>query len=332
MKTYSCFDAPLKVFGVPFFEQKKKLIRLSDEVLSLSKGLDSLGRRCPGARVGFKTDADAFGVRVTLETLNASISMSIYACQSLSVMIGDRQNAAFAGLVNPPDYQTKTFERTIAKSAQMQEITLWLPRNERVANVEVILPDEAAVLPPSPYKYGPALYYGSSITEGGCCCNITNAYNALLSRWLDLDYYNFGFSGYARGELEMADLINTVDMRVFVLDYDHNAPTPEHLAATHEPFFKRVREKHPDLPILMLSSPGFDYSGESAIRRSIIRKTYENAVASGDKHVYFIDGETLFGREDRHCCTIDKIHPNDLGMYRMAKTVLPVMKTALGIN
>jgi len=58
MKTYSCFDKPLKVFGIPFFEEKKKLERLPAELREKLKSLDFYGRRCPGARVGFRTDAE----------------------------------------------------------------------------------------------------------------------------------------------------------------------------------------------------------------------------------------------------------------------------------
>ena len=47
--------------------------------------------------------------------------------------------------------------------------------------------------------------------------------------------------------------------------------------------------------------------------------------------MYYIDGESLFGAEDRQLCTIDRTHPNDLGFYRMAKTILPVMKIMLEV-
>lgn len=211
----------------------------------------------------------------------------------------------------------------------MEDVTLWLVRNEELESVEITFPDDAEIEAPTPYKYGPALYYGSSITEGGCCSSVTNSYNALLSRWLDLDYYNFGFSGNAYGELEMADYINTIDFNLFVYDYDHNAPSVEHLQKTHEPFFLRVREKNPDVPVLMLSRPNFDYSQSAAQRRRIIEQTYFNAIKRGDDKVYYIDGESFFGQKDRQLCTVDQIHPNDLGFYRMAKVILPVMKEIL---
>ncbi len=332
MKIYTCFDEPLKVFGIPFFDEKKKFERLPAELRAKLVNLDFLGRRCPGARIGFRTDATSFTVKVSLKTLSVDVGMSILSAQSVSVMIGDRQNAAFAGLVYPPNYDTKTFERTFTKSGEMQDVTLWLLRNEEIESVEVKFPDEAVIEPPTPYKYTKALYYGSSITEGGCCASVTNSYTAILSRWLDLDYYNFGFSGSAKGEPEMADYINTIDMNLFIMDYDHNAPTAEYLAATHEPFFKRIRAKNSSLPILFLTKPGFDYSSEAAERRKIIEQTYTNAVNSGDKNVYYIDGETFFGQSDRHLCTLDTVHPNDLGFYRMATVILPTLKKMLGID
>ena len=330
MKTYSCFEKPMTVFGVPFFEEKKIFERVPADVREKLERIGFLGKRTPGARLGFRTNASEFTVRIKLASLSPDIGMSIFSCQSVNVMIGDRKNSRFAGLVSPPDYNTKEFEKTIYKKAEMEEVTLWLPRNEIIESVEVDIDDNATVEEATPYTYKNVVFYGSSITEGGCCCNVTNNYVALLSRWLDMDFYNLGFSGAARGELEMADYINTFDMDLFVMDYDHNAPTVEHLAQTHEPFFKRIREKHPDVPVLFLTRPNFDHTSNGSERRDVVMQTYLNAKNNGDKNVYFVDGETFFGDEDRQLCTIDMTHPNDLGFYRMAKTILPVMKEILG--
>ena len=114
-------------------------------------------------------------------------------------------------------------------------------------------------------------------------------------------------------------------MAVFVLDYDYNAPSAEHLAKTHEPFFKAVRKANPDVPVIMLSK----CSWISPARRDIIKKTYDNAVRGGDKKVWFIDGQELFGEPGQNMCTVDHCHPNDLGFYMMYRRVLPVLLEAL---
>ena len=116
-------------------------------------------------------------------------------------------------------------------------------------------------------------------------------------------------------------------MSIFVLDYDHNAPTIEHLRNTHESFFNIIRNKKPSLPIILLSKPDFsDYSFDKLHRRNIIYTTYMNAVEKGDKNVYFIDGRSLFGDEYRDCCTVDGCHPNDLGFLRMAQVIGRMVK------
>ncbi|MCI8388421.1 MAG: hypothetical protein HFE63_08175 [Clostridiales bacterium] len=329
MKAYKYSDSPLEVHGLPFYEQNHLLERIPAEYREKLPSLEFLGRRCPGMRVCFRTNSTKFTIKLSLETLSPDIGMSIFACQSVNVLIGKRSDARFAGLVFPPDYNTKTAEKTFYKSSEMEDITLFLPRNEIIADFEVLVEDNAIVEAPTPYRYPAMLFYGSSITEGGCCNRITNAYNAIISNHLDVDYYNYGFSGNAKGEPEMADLINTITMSIFVLDYDHNAPSIEHLAKTHEPFFKRIREKNPTLPIIIMTKPDFDYSSENVQRRDIIRATYEHALADGDNNVYFIDGQSFFGDTDRHLCTCDCCHPNDLGFYRMAQCVEPVVKNIL---
>ena len=158
---------------------------------------------------------------------------------------------------------------------------------------------------------------------------VSNGYNSMISRWLDVDFYNFGFSGNAKGEPEIAEYINTIDKSIFVYDYDHNAPDVDYLEKTHEPFFQIIRKHDPQLPVLMMTRPNFYEGTDDAKRREVVRRTYENAVSAGDKNVWFLDGETFFGKEDRALCTLDGTHPNDLGFYRMAKTICPVISKIL---
>ena len=330
MQTYTLFHKPIKVSGVPFFDRDQRLARLSEELIAQLPHLDHLGRRCAGARVALKTDSPTFTVKVVLKTLDVDVGMSIYSCQSAQVMLGERENARYLGVVNPPDYHTKTFQKTFQKSSELEQITVYFPRNEQTETIEITVEDGAIVTEPTPYKYEkPVVFYGSSITEGAHACNTTNAYSAILSRWLDFDYHNLGFSGSARGELVMADYINTIDMGAFVYDYDHNAPTVEHLANTHKPFFDRIREVHPNIPILMMTRPSEVYNEDMKARREVVMTTYNTAVANGDKNVYFIDGETFYGETDRNLCSLDVCHPNDLGFFRMASVMRPVMEKML---
>jgi lysophospholipase L1-like esterase len=58
----------------------------------------------------------------------------------------------------------------------------------------------------------------------------------------------------------------------------------------------------------------------------VIKNTYLQSIKEGDRFTDFIDGKMLFGDEDYDACTVDSVHPNDLGFYRMAKTIYPYVK------
>ena len=52
--------------------------------------------------------------------------------------------------------------------------------------------------------------------------------------------------------------------------------------------FKKIREANPSLPIIIMPRPKFRLSRDEQTRFEIIKKTYQNAVDSGDKNVYLI--------------------------------------------
>ena len=334
MKRYYFTDAPIRIFGVPHFEEKQAFRRLPAELAERYRGVyggwPKVGLRTPGARMCFRTDSRVLRIGVELSTLAPDVGMALRACQAAHVLVGDRREPHYLGVVYPKDYSEKSFERELAKAPGMEDVTVFLPINELIETVWVEIEDNAAIEAPTPYGHAlPMVFYGSSITEGAHASRPCNAYTALLSARLDADYYNFGFSGSAKGALDIAEYLLTLDMSVFILDYDHNAPDAEFLRATHEPFFRYIRERRPTLPIVITSRPNFEHTPDARARRDVIRATYENAVGGGDGNVYLIDGERFYGERERYLCTTDATHPNDLGHERMASVYEPILAKIL---
>ena len=204
---------------------------------------------------------------------------------------------------------------------------LYMPLYNEVLSLEIELTEKATVSHGKPYKnVKPILYYGSSITQGGCASRPDNSYQSMIEKWNNVDYINYGFSGAAKGDKCVIDYITEVDCSVFVCDYDHNSDTPE-LIERHYNVYETFRKKHPKTPFIIVTRPDF-YTPvtKNAIKWAksafeVIKKNYEKAVASGDKNVYFIDGRKMFPKGEREWCTVDGVHPNDLGFYHMAKTI-----------
>jgi len=115
----------------------------------------------------------------------------------------------------------------------------------------------------------------------------------------------------------MADYIASLSMSAFVYAYDHNAPSVEHLAATHEPMYQTIRGAHPDIPEIFITRPKPDYNVDEIARRDVVLKTYENALARGER-VYFVDGERVSDILGGDGITVDGCHPNDLGFACVA--------------
>ncbi|MDO4739405.1 MAG: SGNH/GDSL hydrolase family protein [Eubacteriales bacterium] len=333
MKTYSFTEAPIEICGLEVIDaENRNYWRLPDEeTMPVSEYVRSRSKTAGGGRVRFRTNSRSLTLRMELHSLGVDPCMAVCASGGADVLLGSGIESHYAGLINPWTYENMAPELKLQLDGTMQQVTINLPRNERIAGVWITVEDDAEVLAPLPYsRPGRLCFYGSSITEGGCCSRPGNAYTAVAARWLDTDYVNYGFSGNAKGEDAMADIICRREFSAFIYDYDHNAPDAAHLAATHERFFLRVRAAHPELPVVIMTKPDFDsHPADATARREVIRRTYANAVARGDRNVYFLDGEGFFGALGRDMCTVDGCHPNDLGFYRMAEQVYALLSRIL---
>lgn len=335
MKFYHITQAPIKIYGLAVADKEKgQFWKVKPEIMEKLPQYHYLGKRAAGGRVRFRTDSANLCVRMTLAQTKEDINIPLSGSAGADIYLGKGKESVFLGYVAPTEHimEKITAEKCFEKKAQMETVTINLPRNDHLLSMEIGIDENAHIEEAEEYAVKkPIVFYGSSITEGGCASRAGNAYTSIVCRWLDADYYNFGFSGSARGEQEFAEYIAKLpEIGAFVFDYDHNAPSPEHLADTHEKFFQLVRQAHPDIPIIIMSRPDTDKNKEdSAKRRSIIHQTYENAVIKGDDKVWFLDGGEFFGTEGRAECTVDGTHPNALGFMRMAQALYPVLEGAV---
>lgn len=335
MRFYEPFDPPFSIYGVAP-NRRGVLCRLPETFLpQCSEGVQRLAYHLAGACVRFSTDADQLAV---VWELTETANMPHFAASGQSGLelfeemdAGARQVKNLIPAMDNGHGCRQKQSACIPLPGGMRHYALYLPLYNGLAQLLLGFPQGAQIIPGRrPKIEKPIVFYGSSITQGGCASKAGSAYTTLLCRRLDAAQINLGFSGNAKGEESMARHIASLPMQLFVMDYDHNAPTPEHLEKTHEPFFRIVRAAHPGLPIVLVSRPDFDGNPrDSALRREVIRKAYMHALAEGDQHVVFVDGQTLYGPTDRDLCSVDGAHPNDLGFFRMAEALEPVLRKCL---
>jgi len=224
----------------------------------------------------------------------------------------------------PPTNMTEGYESKYTKNdGMLHYYTLNFPLYNDVDEVYIGVKEGSTLSEGLSYDgEAPIIYYGSSITQGGCASRPGNSYEAMICRRLGRDYLNMGFSGSAKGEPKLPDYRDTLPLGGFGCDYDYNAPSAEHLEATHYPFYEIIRAKNPTVPYLMVSRHNArGKNPDTDRRREVIFASFEKAKASGDQNVYFLDGGSFFPDEWRDACTVDTTHPNDLGFYFMATAI-----------
>ena len=332
LRFYSFESEPFKIYGKLERGEDDRLYRIPRAVAEATNpGVLTLCTNTAGGRVRFKTNSSRVAIIAKYSEYSEIYRANHFPITGSTGLDLFEGKTFLGGFVPPFDMPNKAYESVVTISGERceRDLTIHLPIYADLADLYIGLDEDATLSAPSPYTYeNPVVYYGSSITQGGCASRPGSAYQALLTRWLDCDHINLGFSGSARGEDAIVDYMATLDMSVFVCDYDHNAPTPEHLEKTHLPLYRKIRAAHPDIPIIFMTRPSGKLTEIRLVRKDIIKKTYDTALAEGDTNVYFIDPteHTPFDGDEG---TVEGCHPTDLGFYFMAKAVYPVLKEAL---
>lgn len=328
------FAAPFVLEGVPFVDAEGRHRRLPQEAAEkcLRPPVIPMSLQGAGEVLRFVTDSTAIALDVTFDELFARPQRR--ASTGFDLYIGSGTEKRFCGNQFPatqdPHAELLFSALPLPRTREFREYTLYFPLHSAVRSIRIGVDPGCRIEPPAPHRVKkPLLFYGSSITNCGAVSRPGMNYPAIITRLLDLPMVNMGFSGACLGELHIADEIAGVDPVAMVLEYDHNAPDPEFLARTHEPFFRHLRALCPTLPVLLTSRCDFMNTPDGKRRREIVMRTFLHALDEGDRFVDFLDGETLFSGPFRYDCTIDNCHPNDLGATLMAERIADRIKRML---
>ena len=316
-------NAPFEIYGLYDYKNQPDYKRLPDEIgLNVNEGVASLYLHTAGGRVRFSTDSRYVAIKISMPKISHHSHMPLTGSAGLDLYIdeAEREELGYYKTFVPPYTMIDGYESKIdLKTRKLRYFTINMPSYNRVSDLYIGIEENASLGEGLKYRpLLPVVYYGSSITQGGCTSRPGNIYQNIISRRLNIDYINLGFSGSGKGEPTIAEYMATIPMSAFVSDYDHNAPTAEHLERTHFALYKTIREKNPDIPYIMVTRPDYRNHGDSESRRQVILKSYRAALALGDKNVCFVDGKEFFTGRYADMCTVDGTHPTDLGFSFMA--------------
>ncbi|MEF3311202.1 SGNH/GDSL hydrolase family protein [Paenibacillus sp. GYB004] len=336
---HSPANPPFRINGFAWYGEEGKYRRLPQAPrVAIPPAVDKFANCASGGQIRFRTDSSGLALRVKLSGLAdlnhmPATSQCGFDCY---IDIGERQLFHSSSRYDrtKQDYEIVMYQKM---ERRLRDVTLYFPLYQGVEEVSVGLDRDGIIAEPAAYASDKrVVVYGTSITQGASAARPGMSYTNILSRRIPLEFINLGFSASGRGEPEVAMLVGDIpNPACLVLDYEANCPRPEHLEKTLPEFIRIYRDAHPDVPILVVSKIRYarELFDDALLNKrlsmqAIQRETVERLNRHGDQNVFFYDGSGLLG-DHFHECTVDGVHPTDLGFMRIADGLTPVLQKLL---
>lgn len=284
-----------------------------------------LGKNTSGLAIRFMTNSTSIAARWEVVGDNKMNHMTETGIKGVDLYTWeeDHWQPVKAGLPSG-----KINEQTIISNMipQDREFMLYLPLYDGVVSLEIGIDSTAYIkqpVLPYPDNSRPILVYGTSITQGGCANRAGMSYTNILSRKLNREVINLGFSGNGLLDYEIAELMATrSDASLFVLDFVPNA-SAEQISEKTRHFVDILRNDNPDTPILFVETVEYPHSlydkqlhARITEKNRLLRQEFEKIKRDGDKNVHYLSNDHLIGNDGE--ATVDGVHFTDLGFLRFA--------------
>lgn len=335
---YDAKEKPFKTYGI-FYSKEEETYRRIPKVLAdnVSEELSWLSKHTSGGRVRFKTNSPWIVIRVVEPYRESMSHMPVAGIFGFSLFVDKK----FCGIYMPTSPQLENPQNgkivfdgmRTSKKEEVYEAELFFPLYNGVDSLCIGIKEGSILEESSPYKYEdkPVLVYGASITQGGCASKPGDDYMGRLCQWLDTDIVNLGFSGNCAREPIMAEYLATLNPSIFIYGEGNNQWGYEQYEQTYYNVYETFRKAHKNTPFVFTQRAVHLNQSDKRIHK-IVKDAYEKALATGDKNVYYFEGDGAIGDIMVENATVDNTHLDSLGFYLTAKALAPLIKELLEKN
>lgn len=298
----------------------------------------NLSRHSAGLMVNFRTNAPAIWVDhvVTKGPPHTQDNMSPIGVSGVDLYATNPKGEWKWLAVSRPKLKETKAALISDLAPGERDYRLYLPLYNGTESLKIGVPAGYSFTKVAPRTDKPIVFYGTSITHGASASRPGMPHPAILGRRLDKPVINLGFSGNGRMEKEVGDFLIELDPCLYVIDCLPNM-TGDIVAERAAPLVRQIRAARPETPIVLVEDRTYanaEFLPKTQARQAASRKAFQEAYktlqSEGVKKLWYIEGEKLLG-EDRED-TIDSSHPNDLGFWRQANAMEPVLREALGMK
>ena len=209
---------------------------------------------------------------------------------------------------------------------ETREFKLYLPLYDGIKSLEIGIDFNSFIEKPTRSKKKPIVFYGTSITQGGCASRPGMAHTNIISRKLNIDCINFGFSGNGIMEEPITELISEIDASLYVIECLPNM-TKDQVLKNVGPLVATIREKRPDTPIILVDNFLYEKTSLDRILKNELnekniefKNQYDKIIQNGVPNIFYLSNQTAPGED--HEGTVDGVHFTDLGFLRYANYLI----------
>ena len=286
-----------------------------------------LSRCAAGLSVRFRTNSPRLGVKWEILRDRQENHMPATGIKGLDLYSLVDNEWVYINTAKPSGVENK-YLLTDAAEGSMREYRLYLPLYDGLEKLEIGISPGAVIERPQQEEWSmkPIVFYGTSITQGGCASRPGMAYSNIISRKLNVECMNLGFAGNGKMEQGVARLMSEIDASMYVIDCIGNMT----VAQVHQnvsPLVEILRSKHPHTPIIFVESLMFERTFmNDSLRNTVVAKNkalkqeYVELARNRDGHIYYIGVRHATGKDREG--TVDGIHLNDLGFLRFSEYLI----------
>jgi hypothetical protein len=324
----------LRLINRGFDDVSKPYQRLPDTIRATARQeVWNLGQRSTGIGVRFRTNSHFVAARWQLTTNLVMNHMAPTGIKGIDLYAMTDDGKWRYVNTGRPDGKENQYILVSNMEPREREYMLYLPLYDGIERLEIGVARDASLDAggvDSPRAGRPVVFYGTSITQGGCASRTGMAYTNILSRMLNREVINLGFSGNGKLDLDVAEQMARLEPSCYVVDCVPNC-TDELIRKQGFEFLEILRRAHPDVPIVMTEGPYYprqDY--DRAIRAILVAKMqawqelYAQFKAKYPDNLYYVGCEGFAGPD--HEGFVDGTHLTDLGFLRAAETLYPVLE------
>ena len=347
---------PFRISGFPFYEKEQVYRRMPlDATGYVPNAVDGLANETSGGQIRFHGKLKELTIQVELAAKLGFFDhipgphLATTTRRSFDLYLSkDGGEYIFYDVAKGFFEGDKTYTRRLLRLQEEAEFDFLLnfPLYGGVDKIMIGVDDEAEISAPH-YQFRTdkkIAIYGSSIQQGACASRPGMGLSNILSRWMDTEFYNFGFNSSGKAEPEVAEIISQVpDLSALVISIEGNCPDGVWLDEKLRKFLEIFRTRYPQLPVMILP---FIVSGQEFLKpesfekrmayRQIQQKIVDDRKAAGDDNIYLLLQDDAMQQQFRdhsvwHECTVDSLHYTDLGFFWVAQQLYSFLRDTLGL-